>query len=268
MVTLSIIDVSRFRGALRVPPVRRAFERLLGRIPPAPRSPAARNASAASPRLPVWFEYCVPTYEQDGASCVGHAWANWLELAVRRYQSREALLYGEQIDGARIWRRGRELFWRGDLSDGLYVHQGFHAMLDLGLLPPAARLRQVAPDWASVCAAMAAAPLVQAHRVHQGWQAPNRINGCLDHRYYPAADAGCHCTLRVGCLVQRERRFYASLNSWGPGWGWNGLFVMDEAEDAEGLLPESLYTVDLPAGWARHWIGWRRAIVRKGGVLS
>ena len=221
------------------------------------------TASGAAPEAPIfcWFRWCLPTVNQNGASCVGQAWANWLELMLRRYAEEDPFQPGEQISGEQIWRRGRELFYGGDMSDGLELPEGFEAMLSLGLIPPDSQLLAVDPDWASVGYALMSTPLVEGHKVHRGWASPNRQSGCIDHSPRPIRADGYHATLRIGRLEQDNTRFYVSQNSWGPSWGWHGLFLMNEAEDKEGRVPDGPYTANLPAGWT-DWEDWKKGVVR------
>lgn len=212
--------------------------------------------------LAAWFNHCLPATNQNGPSCVGQAWANWLELMLRCYVGRGVLAPGEQIDGEAIWRRGRELFWGGTLDDGLYLSHGFHAMLDLGILPPGTELVQVAQDWRSIGRALLHTPLVQGHVVHEGWLHPDPRNGCLDHAPAPVGNGAGHATLCVGRLVKDGQRYRAGQNSWGTSWGWHGLFVLTDEEDAEGRMNDGPYTAVLPDDWTSY-PGWRKAVTRQ-----
>jgi hypothetical protein len=229
---------------------------------PSGNRPAPALQASASDDAPLysWLDYALPTYNQAGPSCVGQAWANWLELMLRRYVSRTVLKPGEQLSGEQIWKRGRELYHGGDLRGGLKIPQGFVALRDLGFIPPDSRLIEIAPDWSSVGAALYATPLVQGHHVHAGWQTPAPQSGCLDHQPAPTRADGYHATLRIGRLVQDRTRFYLSQNSWGPSWGWHGCFLMTEAEDQEGRMQDGPYTIALPAGWEA-WQGWKGALL-------
>jgi len=219
-------------------------------------------ASAGIPDAPLlcWFRQCLPTYNQNGPSCVGHAWANWLELMLRRYSETEPFQPGEQISGEHIWLRGRDMFYT-NRKGGLTIRQGFEAMRNLGYIPPEATLLAVLPNWICVGYALQSTPLVQAHNVHPGWDQPDPASGCIDHSYTPTVADGYHATLRIGRLVQNGKRFYVGQNSWGPNWGWHGLFVMTESEDAEGIMTDGPYTANLPSGWTA-WEDWRKGKIK------
>ena len=242
-------DPRKWQGALPVLPGGESHALILASEPPYP--------------APIfcWFPWCLPTYNQQGPSCVGQAWANWLELMLRRYAAKDPFRPGEQISGERIWKRAREMFYGGNMEDGIELPQGFAAMVDLGLVPPEAQLLAIDPDWESVGFALGSTPLVQGHHVHKGWDNPDPESGCIDHSSFPTAADGYHATLRIGRLVQENIRFYISMNSWGQTWGWHGLYLMTEAEDAEGRMEDGPYTANLPAGWTS-WEGWKKGVIK------
>lgn len=211
------------------------------------------------PPLFCWFPWCLPTISQRGSSCVGHAWANWLELMLRRYNMHE-FTPDHQIDGYMIWQRGADMFRGGDGSKGLCLNEGFKAMLDLELVPPDSRLVKVANDWESVGSALLSTPLIQGHKVHDGWEDPDPESGCIDHGHKPDAWDGYHCTLRIGRLQQKGQRFYAGQNTWGDHWAWNGLFIMTEEEDKVTGMSDGPLTIQLGTNW-QTWEGWKKAVV-------
>jgi hypothetical protein len=245
----------RWNGALPVPRSERSS------TPGVATCELSMPATVAAP-LYSWIRDVQPAEQQQGPCCAGMAWANWLEAMLRRWAPRTVPMGRWQLDGERVWRRGRELFWKGELDGGLYVSQGFAALLSLGWLPPAAQLRRIPVDWASIGFALLDSPLVQAHQVHAGWYRPDPQNGCIDHKPEPAEDDGFHCTLLIGRSVQFQHgvttHFYQSMNSWGDSWGWNGLFVMTELEWIEGSIPDGLYTADVHG--LAEWQGWRDGV--------
>lgn len=219
------------------------------------------GASDDGPPPSTWLPHAVPAENQNGDSCVGHAWANWIELMLRRHCGRQVLAEGEQIDGDAIWKYGRQRFWHGDLHGGLYLDQGFWACKELGLLPPGAELVQCLRGWRDQGVALEIAPLIVGHAVHDGWWKPDPKSGCLDHAPVAAGRNGYHATCRIGRLIQGDTHFYQGLNSWGSDWGWHGTFLMTESEDAEGRMSDGPYSAALPQGW-ESWEGWRAAIIR------
>jgi hypothetical protein len=205
--------------------------------------------------------YCIPTYNQNGPSCVGQGWANWLECMIRKNVSLTAFAKGEQIGGELIWREGRRMFYKNDLSSGLLLNEGFDAMKNLGLIPPGSELVYVPNTWSAIGEALKTTPLVQGHHVHAGWARPSKVNGQIDEQPRPTNADGYHCTLCIGRLRQKSIGFKLNFNSWLP-WGWNGVFVMTLAEDAEGIMAGGLFTAKLSQPLST-WQGWKKGIIRK-----
>jgi hypothetical protein len=191
---------------------------------------------------------------------VGQAWANWLELMLRRYVGSRIFVAPQQISGEMIWKKARQMFYKGDLTGGLELPEGFEAMKELGFIPDDSMLMNIKPDWNSVGFALLSTPIVQAHHIHSGWANPDPVNGCIDHSGHPTTSDGYHATLRVGQIKQEGTPFYVSQNSWGMDWGWKGLFCMTSTEDAEGLMPDALYTANMPSGWTS-WEGWKKGVI-------
>lgn len=220
-----------------------------GKLPIPLKAPAVKDSFA-------WYDYCLPAQNQNGPSCVGQAWANWLECMLRRYVGRDRFAFGEQIDGELIWRRGRKLFWGNKMNGGLYLHQGFAAMMDLKMLPPGSMLSRVAPDWFSVSETLSKTPIVQAHHVHTGWYRPHKISGTISHTESPSEADGYHATLLIALGHHEGTPYRVGQNSWGKDYGRHGYFVMTEKEWFEGACPDGLFTAILPIGWER-WPGWK-----------
>lgn len=214
----------------------------------------------------LWFDFVIPTYNQYGPSCVGESWANWTEAMARRWIGPDAIPDGMQIDGTAIWKRGREMFWGGNMSGGLYLPQGFKAAQDLGIIPPDATLVEVGKDWNSINLALLASPLVQGHRIHKGWFRADRESGCIDHE--PAPDnSGAHATLLIGTGIQPDRagnptRWRFLQNSWGARVGRYGFFTMTEAEWFEGIMTAGPFTAEIKD--FRAWTGWKKYLVERG----
>lgn len=203
------------------------------------------DSSASNVREVGWFEWCLPTYSQNGESCVGHSWANWIECVARKRMGDSFIPRGLQVNGEAIWKRGREMFWGGDMTGGLYLDQGCLAAVDLGILPPLATPVRVDRTVSAQSMQLTRTPLVVGHAVHAGWFNPSQENGCIDHAPRPTGADGYHATLRVGLLLQNGVWFFAGQNSWGAEWGWRGYFLMTAAEDIEGAMQDSPWTCDL-----------------------
>lgn len=207
-----------------------------------------------------WFDFCNPSLNQVGDSCVGWGWAHWLTGMIRRYADGRAFAAELQINGQAIWEKGRDMFWGGTRNGGLYLPQGFEAIRAMGMIPENSVLLRVASDWDSVGLALLDTPIVQAHAIHKGWFEPNPENGCIDHAPMASGSNGYHCTLRVARIRQLNKRFYVTQNSWGAEWGFGGYGVMTAEEDAEGLMSPGLYTALLPVGWAGRR-GWEKYLI-------
>ena len=220
-----------------------------------------RSALSEDAKPFAWYPWALPTINQVGPSCVGQAWANWLELMLRRYVSRTIFAPGEQIDGHAVWVRGRELFYSGRLTGGMQLPQGFAAMMDLGILPPESLLVAVNKNWNSVCRQLAISPMVQGHHIHPGWFRADRVSGLIDHEPIPAQADGYHATLLMGTGMHGDRRFRVGQNSWGCDFANNGYFVMTDEEWFEGVMADGPYTVQLPEGWEK-WQGWKEHVVK------
>lgn len=210
-----------------------------------------------------WSDYATPADDQGPEpSCVGRAWAGWVECMVRRYIGVRAIPPGFQIDARAIWRRGRELFWGGSLTGGLWIPQGLQAAVDIGVLPPGSTAVRIGLDWASVGASLCQTPLVQAHAVSEGWYNPSAENGCLDHAASPDAGRhGYHCTLLLDRMT-RESKFYLFANSWGTQWGWNGLGLIEVRLWARSLMNNGLFSASIPGDFSS-WRGWEKHVVKE-----
>ena len=220
----------------------------------------AGDSRAADIREVTWFQWCLPTYSQLGDSCVGHSWANWTECMLRRKFGLNVIPSGMQLDGHAIWKRGREMFWGGKLTGGLYLDQGCLAAIDLGVLSASAKPVRVDRVVSAQSLQLRQTPLVVGHAVHAGWFNPSSENGCLDHAPRPDGQ-GYHATLRVGVLLQNCSWYYAGQNSWGSDWGWRGYFLMTTAEDNEGTMQDSPWTCADPDG-PLFGGSWRKFLVK------
>lgn len=242
--------MNQWRGALRTPRN-------------TPSVPAASATAISEIPTPIgWFDACVPTINQHGPSCCGQAWANWMECMVRRYVGRDAIPRGYQIDGYAIWAYGRQRYWNGDMSGGLYLWQGFHAGLDMGVIPPYSALAHIPDDPFAVRRALDLSPLVQGHIVGQQWADASPVNGCVDHSEYPSQQDQGHATLRIGLVIQANTVYYPLLNSWGESWGWNGIGLMSARYSEVTRLDDEVYTALMPTNWT-DYRGWRDFLTKE-----
>jgi hypothetical protein len=213
-------------------------------------------------QIPIgWFEWALPTINQNGPSCCGQAWANWLEMMLRRYVGQDCLAKGEQIDGYEIWKEGRRIYNNGDLTGGLFLEQGFMAMLRLGIIHPKSIPISIEPTMEAINAQLTMTPLVQGHVVAGGWYEPNPENGCLDHSKRPKPDDGGHATVLMAITIKDANTYLVSQNSWGAHYGWKGYFLMSADYWDQCYIGNGPFTALMPEGW-ESWDGWRKFVTR------
>ena len=209
-----------------------------------------------------WSEFANPSDDQGHEeSCVGRAWAHWLECMIRRYVAQSAMPVGANLDAHRIWTRGREMFWGGDLSAGLYVHQGLLAMVELGMVPPDSIPMFVTPEAVSMSQVLLSTPVVWAHNVSDAWYRPDTTNGCITPNV-PPGGIGAHCTCYLERLVQNGVAYCLFENSWGGDWGWYGMGMMLEQNAVAYRTANSFYTARLPESWMT-WRGWEKYLIQQ-----
>lgn len=211
---------------------------------------------------PRWGSFVAVADDQGREpSCVGRAWAGWMEAMLCRYAGEGTFKYSHrQIDASSIWRKGREMFHGGALSGGLHLHEGGQAAIALGILPPGTELVQLTGGWNAVGEALALTPVIQAHGVGAGWYRPDKVSGCIDHT--AASDPGrygYHATLLCERL-QDDHRWLMLQNSWGASWGYHGFGILREDVWRESLIPSGLWTARLPDDWLNHR-GWEAFLV-------
>ena len=216
-----------------------------------PLSARMQAATVLPNQLNNWYGFILPTYSQKFDSCVGHAWANWLEAMVRNYVGLDAIPKGMQLNGDLLWRYARKQWWGGSLVGGIYIPQGFQAMKDLGWIPADSILVEIAADFATWNAALELTPLVQGHLVNDGWKNPSKQNGCLEHIQTNYTTKGGHATLGIAAAEQDGEPYRAFLNSWGPYWGFHGMGLMADEFWLETSIDDVTYTAEIPGGFAR-----------------
>ncbi len=213
-----------------------------------------------------WDEWCIPTYQQNGSSCVSQAWTNAFECMIRRYIGKKTFSEGEQLDADAVDAYAREKWYPKGYKGGMYVPQGFTAMLDLGILPPGTLMEEIADTRSAICTALLETPLVTAHIVHQGWMRASQINGEVENSPKPDGTMGGHCTSRIGFVVQTRNGvawlYWVQENSWGTKHGYGGLLLLLESEDKECSIGEGPYRFVLPDHWELHR-GWEKYVVTK-----
>jgi hypothetical protein len=210
-----------------------------------------------------WGAYVIAADDQGKEpSCVGRAWAGWMEAMLRRYGPASPLDQFEmQIDAGAIWRKGREMFHGGALDGGLHLHEGGQAAIALGILPPGTELVRLHPGWMPVGEALAMTPIIQAHGIGAGWHRPDRQSGCIDHT--AASDPGrygYHATLLCERFQDERGRWLLFQNSWSAKWGYHGFGILRADAWHNSLIPSGLWTARLPDDWLNHK-GWKSFLV-------
>lgn len=244
-----IMDLSRMCGVVRSgrPPV---FGNSDGRV--------------IVDRKAEWYDFALPTYNQEYPSCVGHATANWLEMMLRRYVARDVISTDEQIDGDAIWRKGRQLFWGGTLDGGLLVDQGFLAAVALGMLPQQAMPLRIASTVAAVSQELLQSPVIQGTAVHDGWSFPSPENGAVPFQLPDPFAGHATCIVAVGRAESDEDALKYAVpfqNSWGSEWGRFGYGQLRDDQWKQCLMDDPV-TCRLPEGWEK-WRGWERFVIRR-----
>ena len=226
-----------------------------------PLTPVLREQAEDLPPDLGWYKYAVPTTRQTAYTCVGDAWANWLEMMIRRYIG-DVIPQGMQIDGTAIWTESRNHDYNGNMAGGLYLEQGFYAAQRLGILPPDATLETLAPDREDICAALLTTPIVQGQIVAPGMLETNPENGGVDESKPPApsAYAAGHATVLMANAVQNGRMFYTAQGTWGQQYGYKGYFTMSERFWQLCYPGDLLMTANMPCGWTQYQ-GWIKYLV-------
>lgn len=161
-----------------------------------------------------WLQRCIVGDDQgrEGA-CSIFAIASWAEIVLGHPISDQACLVAYQDALSQLGR--------GD--DGLTYEEATQAAVAAGFLPGTAALTPCVD-----LSFLDEQPLLAAYAVTAAW---DRVSsqGCLDH----SADAGIRGYHAVPIVAHGELRTQSGRwvyieNSWGLGWGWNGIGVMSE----------------------------------------
>lgn len=225
-----------------------------------PRDPARMGASIFEPCVPfTWVPWAIPAESQNGPSCAGHGIANFKEIMLRRYVGEGVFVEWQELDGDAIWRRARQLYYGGNMSDGLYIPEAFNAALEMGIFAPGSKLCTIPRSEAIHSPQFEVTPFVDGHDV-SGWikHGLQEENGQVFEGSKPDGTGG-HCTLHVSRLFQVQN-FWQDLNSWGPKFGWNGCMIYTESEDNLTALGDDMYYVQEPDGWEQ-WDGWKKWVI-------
>jgi hypothetical protein len=163
-----------------------------------------------------WLSRCrVGDNQGNDGACAIFTMANWAEV-----------MFGTEIgDHAclALYRAALKRFGRQPGS-GLTFGEAYMLASEAGWLPNTKGLMRTL-----TLAAIECQPILAAYRVTPAWERPNRA-GCLDHTSTDAV-RGYHAVLIAahGSMPPSPERLVYIENSWGLGWGWNGIGVMTEA---------------------------------------
>ena len=189
-----------------------------GLIPSRPLRP-----SVSDPSLPLrdgpdvsWLSRCHVGDNQgaDGA-CAIFAIANWAEI-----------MHGRAITDADCLSLYREtLRQAGRPSGGLTFAEAFAGCRSAGWLPGARGLQRVGN-----LDALARQPIVAGYQITPAWERVSH-DGCLDHSPAAAGPIGGYHAVTIvahGIITGNTEPYVYIENSWGAGWGWQGIAVMTE----------------------------------------
>ena len=186
-----------------------------------------------------WYTETVPTDAQELPSCVGRAVAQLLMILRRRKEGRKAITKATMIDGDKIWKRAREMFYGGDMNGGLLLHEGVAAAENLGYLKAGSyRVFRPRNDLAEIDRYLSISPLLQGTATWPAWDMPSTQNGQID-RGRPDWNAG-HATLIVDVQKRNGRYYNIFANSWGPKWGRHGYGLLTETAYRHAVLDRPL----------------------------
>lgn len=202
-----------------------------------------------------WHRWIIPTHAQDWPSCAGDTMANVKETMLR-WKAGDVIPKGFGIDGYKIWKHGRQIYYGGNLDGGLSLFQAFIAAIELGIFSPLSEFVEVAPEWKAIANALADSVLAAGSQVHAGWQNP-ADNGCIDHRPRAQGQNRGHAWTVIGNEFKDTGGcFLHGLNTWGQEWGDEGRFVMTIEEFLEGHISGPV-AIREPEGW-EHDEGWKK----------
>ncbi len=226
-----------------------------------PRAPRRMESPTFTPCVPfTWVPWCVPSENQNGPSCAGHAIANFKEIMLRRFVGMDTLKTFKQIDGDAIWAQARLMFYSGNMNGGLYISEAFEAAMYMGIFAPGSRLARIPRDAAMYAPQFEYTPFIDGRDV-SGWvnHGTSPDNGQIYEGPGSDGTAG-HATIDVSRLTKGDFNYWQDQNSWSPKFGWNGLFILSEKYDDLTGLDEVKYYIQEPAGWEQ-WNGWIKHVI-------
>ena len=227
----------------------------------APRAPRRMAAEPFRPCIPfTWVPWCVPSENQNGPSCAGHAVGNFKEIMLRRFVGMDTLKTFKQIDGDAIWVRARKMFYGGNMDGGLYIGEAFSAAEDMGIFSPGSMLLTIPRSEAMYSQQFEKTPFIDGRDV-SGWvnHGTSPDNGQVYEGPGSDGTAG-HATIDVSRDAKAAYNYWQDQNSWSPKFGWNGLFIMSEQYDDLTGLEDVKYYVQEPEGWEQ-WDGWKKWVI-------
>lgn len=222
-----------------------------------------------SPRL---WGYTNPVTAQAGPTCAGHAFANLVEVCLRRDMPPEKLRLGIgrklgtyywQIDGARVHRKAREAWYGGDLSGGLRMREVARLPELTGLLGPGVKVITIqSVETEKFEAAFHKSPVLLGLFTAPTWRNPDPKTAWIR----PAIPNlfGGHLVMAVSVLHQKPKdsddrvdKFVCFLNSWGPQWGRYGYGILN-LPYAQQCWIDFAVAFELDEGWWEQstWEEW------------
>ena len=179
---------------------------------------------------------------------------------MRRFIGRKIFKEFEQLDGDAAHAEARRMFYGGDMDGGLYMPEAFAAALAMGIFAPGSMLMTIQRREAMYSPIFEKTPFIDGRDV-AGWMnhGTNQENGQIYEGPRTDAAAG-HATWDVSRTFQGNQNFWQDQNSWGPKFGYHGLFIMSEQYDEFTGLEDVKYYVVEPEGWET-WDGWKKWVI-------
>lgn len=240
-------------GGLHLPSKRPEVKPLLGSTP---------DRSFPSPTF-NWSEYALTADDQGRMNtCETRSAMGYLEMHHRRYLGRDCIPKGMQLWDEEVYWTARRMFFPDspDVDAGLYLGNSFHAMIEMGILPPGTKVRKIELNAYAIAEQLQKTPIVQGHIFHKGWfhLSPQ---GQIGENYEHHPSMGGHATVGMQRLEKDSTQYILSQNSHSEEKGFHGYVLMTEEEYAETVMDNPV-VIDLPKGWEDHR-GWEKLIIEK-----